>query len=799
MTASPLHCSPLDKKSLVDRSHTLLGWNLVQSALARHAYSPATQVLCRELVPEADLDSANLRIQETDEMTALLNLGEPFPLGHFEDPRPILKECREHHSLEPRDGLVILNLIRISASVRKRLDMKEGFPLLCALADRLHALPDLHRELDRCLDEDGEIRDNASPELKQAIRDAQEARSKLESHIGKLLSHATIKEAVQDSYYTEREGRLVLPIKTEFRGRVDGIVHDSSGSGQTVFMEPSQIIPLNNQLKLCRLRIQHEKARILQMLAGKILEHASPLSGNLECLTRLDLIHARSRLGKTLGAQKCRLSPNGRVKLIHARNPELVLNGQSVVANDLDLEQGTGVVIISGPNTGGKTVTLKTLGLMTLMVRAGLFLPVAEGSEIPFFPEVYADIGDEQSIGQSLSTFSAHLKKIIHILDAAVPNSLVLLDELGIATDPQEGAALAEAILLQMKRKGVVTLVSTHYLALKVLAQTQEGFLNACMEFDPETLAPTYRLIFGVPGHSAALDTAERLGLPRDIIRRAREIYDLKDHRAESLLQTVTEQRLHLEREREKVRQERNEVQALLDEQKKLTEPLRNETRDLEQNKARKLQSVVREAKLEIRKMVDDVKGTRDLPRLRRTEKEIQSLSKVPPAARIQDFSEWTVPAHQLKQGDAVLLLNYGATGTLLETPGTQKKVRVKLGNLTTVAESIQLRGHPKHKSPVLSPPQRFEIQVNAETSNPRAATSCDLRGMNSDEALSAMEAFLSQALVHKLGRVKIIHGHGMGTIKNLVRDYLGTTGLCKSFAPGSREEGGDGVTVVET
>jgi DNA mismatch repair protein MutS2 len=485
------------------------------------------------------------------------------------------------------------------------------------------------------------------------------------------------------------------------------------------------------------------------------------------------------------------------VNLIEARNPELILDKQTVIPNDISWDASVRAIIISGPNTGGKTVTLKTLGLMSLMVRTGLFLPAKEGSAIGFFPEVYADIGDDQSIQLNLSTFSGHLQKIILILHHAQPGALILLDELGIATDPFEGAALAEAILMELKRKDVVTLVSTHYLSLKMLAQTHTGFMNACTEFDLESLSPTYRLIFGVPGHSAALDTAQRLGLPANITDNAREIYNAKDNRSENLLQDLTRQKFLLEQDKISIEERMKEINSLEIEQKFLTDKLRSENNEFQKNKTKRLQSYLREAKHEIRKLLTEIKGSKDASKIRRVEKQIRTMGRVPLSATGKDFSEWDVPPEKLGEGDTVLVENYGALGVLLETPNGKKKVRVKLGNLTTVVETGQLKGNARKPRAQKKTEHKIDIQVQSDHAS-KTQTSCDLRGMNSEEALNALEQFLSQAIVNKVYHAKIIHGHGMGTIKKLAREFLETTGLCKSFHPGSREEGGDGITVVE-
>jgi DNA mismatch repair protein MutS2 len=329
------------------------------------------------------------------------------------------------------------------------------------------------------------------------------------------------------------------------------------------------------------------------------------------------------------------------------------------------------------------------------MVRAGLFLPVEKKSQIPFFSEIYSDIGDDQNIQLKLSTFSGHLEKIIRIIDNATSGSLVLLDELGIATDPNEGAALAESILLELKRKNVMTLVSTHYFSLKILAQTQEGFLNACTEFNINTISPTYRLIFGAPGQSAALDTAERLGLQRSIIDHARNLYQAKDKRAKNLLEDLTRQRLQMHQDQEKIKELKTEVEQMNREQNRITQSLREEEKDFQKNKNKKLQLEVRAGKTEIHKMIQEIKGEKSLPKIRKVEKKIQTMGKASLTSD-HNLEEWNLSSDDLKSGDTILLINLGATATLLESPAGKKKVRVRMGNITTVVQTSSIRGNPQ-------------------------------------------------------------------------------------------------------
>jgi len=788
---------PENRNDLLEKTRELLGWPLVQEALAGHACSPVTSRLCHSIIPHSDIDSANSALNTTAEMVDFLSAENSFPMDSFENFLPIFEEAKEREFLDSLQCLSVLKLLRVVRHVRKSIENQDSFPLLKLYSKSLDPLLPLYRELERCIDDEGELKENASPELKQAIRDVSSTKQKIESKIAKFFSNTAYQEIIQDSYHTEREGRLVIPVKSDKRTQIEGIVHDSSGSGQTLYVEPSSIVPLNNQLKINRLAVDREKKKVLQLLARQIIESGDIIYTSMETLVELDFIHARARLAKVMQARLCPIGEGFELRLNKAFNPELMLSGKDVIPNDIAWDQSTHVIIISGPNTGGKTVTLKTVGLMTLMVRAGLFLPVDIGSHIPFYPEVYADIGDEQSIELSLSTFSGHIKKIIHIMNHAASGSLILLDELGIATDPHEGASLAEAMLTELNNKGVTTLVSTHYMALKLLAQTQSGFLNACTEFDSKSQTPTYRLIFGVPGHSAAIDIAEQLGLNKGVTERARKIYQSQDTRADKVLKDLTQQRVELIKEKEVLRSATIKLEDLTRQQHEITESLQEKEKKFNLEKSKRIQSSVREAKNKVRQMMEEVKGSSDIPKLRKVEQKIGGMGRIPLSARRDDLSEWRISVENLKEGDLVLIESYGETGVLLEDPLGKKKVRVGLGKLETIVSTDKLKGSLKKKRVTKKVPRKINIDVHTE-SMAKVKITCDLRGMNSEEALIEIEGFMSQAIVNGIKQATIIHGHGMGTIKNLVKDYLSSTGICKKFSPAPRERGGEGATIVE-
>ncbi len=778
------------------KSMALLGWDAIRQKLSAQALSPSGRERLLNLLPHKDLAVAQISLRETREMVSLEQSGAGLPLKYFADLRPIFEDANERLLLAPEQCLQILDFLRLTNRTHKALANRENLERLYLLTKRLDPLADFRKELGRCVDEDGEIRDNASPELKTAVRETGAARQKLDKTVTAIFSDSAYKDAIQDFYHTEREGRAVIPVKTENRSRLEGIVHDSSGSGATLFMEPTRLIPLNNQLKICKLRVEQERQKILGALARGFLDLEAPLMNNLKILTELDCLLARAKLAKVMDANFCPLETGSRAKLIQVRNPELVLGGERVVPNDIEWETETRVIVISGPNTGGKTATLKTAGLCSLMARSGLFLPAAENSEIGFFPEVYADIGDDQSMELHLSTFSGHLDKLRSIFDHARPGALILLDELGISTDPDEGGALAEAVLMELKKREMTTLVSTHYLSLKMAAQTQDGFLNASVQFDADQMKPTYRLAFGVPGKSAALETAENMGLPGVVLKKARELVGTRSSQAHYLLDQLNDQLTRLAVDKSALENRLRETENLRDEQKQLANELKKEKRTFNQQKSKQLQDLIRKAKQEIRQMIDDAGKKRDSKSLRKVERELESRGRMPLSATSDIFDEWNVDPDLLRQGDAVIVDSYGTKGFLLEDPKGKQKIRLQLGNLETVIEKSRLRGNARAEGR-RARPRNNGVEINIESaSDPRMTV--NLHGMKYEEAQDVLEKFINQAVRGKLNRVTIIHGHGSGVLKKMVREYLGKYGLGKSFGPGKLEEGGDAVTVLE-
>ncbi|MDH4188515.1 MAG: hypothetical protein OEV08_16130, partial [Nitrospira sp.] len=536
--------------SLFDKTVSVLEWPKLLDALAGHARSTMGASRCRALELAVDLDGAQRQQQETAEMRRVQDAGEGLPALAFPDIRDPLVRAGKGASLEIlelRDCAIVLELLDESGGFIER--HRDDAPSLASAAQSLQAVEALRpvkAALDKAIHPDGSIKESATPELRRLTHQAHSLKQQIRHQVDQMLHSRRFEEILQEQYTAQREGRYVIPVKTDMRGRVPGIVHDVSSSGATVFIEPRELVELNNSIKVADLEIEREVRRILRELSSLVAEQSELILAGLDALAQLDEIAARASFSRQLKAYPVALNDEGRVMLVQARHPLLVLSKGQVVANDILLDESIQVLVISGPNTGGKTVTLKIVGLFALMVRAGLHLPCEAESEMAFFSDVYADIGDAQDLARDLSSFSAHMTQMIQLLDETdrqrngeVQDTsrqwLVLLDEPVTSTDPSEGAALAEALLCRLATLGMKVVATTHYGSLKALAHTMSGFANASVEFDVATLSPTYRLFMGVPGGSSALEIAGRLGMDLALLDEARQ----KLHKDERAMETM--------------------------------------------------------------------------------------------------------------------------------------------------------------------------------------------------------------------------------------------------------------------
>ena len=794
-----------------EQTTTVLEWSRLLDALAGHARSTMGAARCRALELASNLQDAQQRQQETTEMGQLQASGEALPTLAFPDIRDPLARARKGASLEIhelRDCAMVLELLEESGSFMER--HHHDAPALASMAHSLRSVRELRpvrAALDAAIHPDGSIKESATPELRRLTHQAHSLKQQMRHDLDQILHSHRYEEILQEKYFAQREGRYVIPVKADMKGRAPGIVHDVSASGATVFLEPRELIELNNSIKVADLEIEREVRRILRELSSLIATQSEALLAGLDALTLLDCISARASFGLQLKAHPVTLNDKGRIQLLQARHPLLALSKKQVVANDILLDESIHVLVISGPNTGGKTVTLKIVGLFALMVRAGLHLPCDEESEMALFFDIYADIGDTQDLARDLSSFSAHMTQMVQLLDetdrrrsdnSAVPQRwLLLLDEPVTSTDPTEGAALAEALLCRLATLGMKVVATTHYGSLKALAHTMPGFANASVEFDVATLSPTYRLFMGVPGGSSALEIAGRLGMDRALLDDARQRLHKDAQAMETMLHDLQATQRRLTDDLAKALEARHEAERAEQRVKAQLAHLEETEREAQKGLKRKLSEQFIRARAEVQATVDAVKGEQKLikakaAKQRLFELEAQTRAELAPAGT-------PIPLAQLGVGDQVEISGLGMTGTLLESPHGKKRVRVKVGEgevLATVANLVGLaRGQAAPSNPDPPPnPRRFSSDGGLGLDE---QTAVDVRGKAADEALDDVVAALDRATVTGVPFLRIIHGHGTGKLKASLRYYLKDSPYVTEFRAGDRAEGGDGVTIA--
>ena len=801
--------------SLQQHSQQILEWNLLINELASQAQSSIGAERCRQLELETDLHYARIRQQETTEMRTILESSIPFPILQFEDVRDVFDRAEKGAQLEGLELFHVSVMLGLCQEAAQTLEaFQESCPTLYALAQHLEPLVWVKEAIEQCVDYEGNIRESATPELQQLLQDIHHLRQRIRQRLERLLVSPDYEDLLQGQYFAERENRYVIPVKTEVQHQIPGIVHDISGSGATVFLEPREFIELNNAIKVADLQVTKEMRRILQDLSGMVASHVSTLTQNLETLIGLDCLGAKARLGMKMQANPVCLNAEQRIRLKDARHPLLVLAKNHVVANDIHLSEETKIFIISGPNTGGKTVTLKLLGLFALMVRAGLHLPCLEGSEMTIFRRIYADIGDAQDLNRDLSSFSAHITNMIALLKETAsspsndfPPSLILLDEIGNATDPLEGAAIAEALLCRLHELGFKVVVTTHYHSLKTLPLRKSGFVNASHEFDLNTLAPTYRLIEGLPGGSSAIEIAGQLGLDASILTHASKLVKGQERDLEAVFHKLQDTQQQLDHELANARLRRMEADQFHQEARDTKDRLRNSERQERQKIRKDLQSEFSRAKRLINETIESLKKDKTLIQTKSAQ---HTLSVLQEESQKLLGDEESLPLHQAEVGNVVEIKNLGTTGILLEPTKGKTRVNIRIGEKILSVDTELLRGiRPSHasgtklkslKSPLsknrLSTSNFPTHQTQTRVSMP--SLTIDLRGKAVDEAIETTEAAFDQAILEGKLCVQVIHGHGTGKLKASLRTYFSESPYVTAFRPGKRSEGGDGVTVVE-
>ncbi|RME07645.1 MAG: endonuclease MutS2 [Anaerolineae bacterium] len=799
----------IDEKTL-----RTLEYDRVLERLAAYCAFPPSVEAAHALRPAPDRIAAQQRLAETREARQLLAENPSFGIGGARDIRSALADAARGKMLEPAQLLDIKSTLVAARRLGRLLQRQEAeYPHLAELALGLPPSLGLIDAVNQAISERGEILDTASARLAAVRRDLKVERDRLLTQLERMVNNPQVAPYLQEALVTQRDGRFVLPVRADFKGKIKGIVHDQSASGATVFIEPLSVVERNNRLRELQLAEQEEERRVLVELTARVAENRHALESALEALAVVDLALARAKYAEALDAIEPQIIPlaadrrpqttdgglpSAVCRLFAARHP--LLNPETVVPIDVVLPPGTRALVITGPNTGGKTVTLKTVGLLTLMAQSGLHIPAAAESEIAWFDAVYADIGDEQSIEQSLSTFSGHITNIRRILEQADERSLVLLDELGAGTDPQEGAALARALLNYLVARGITTLVTTHHPELKAYAHATPGVVNASVEFDLETLRPTYRLTIGLPGRSNALAIAERLGLPAEIIEEARREIHPDDLRADDLLDEIY-------RQRDAARQERAQAERARREADRLRNELAERLAAIEDERLQVLEDARRQAGQEIEALRDEIKTLREelrrarqpLEVVKAVEEKVEALEEKVAAPVRREEAPLQPVSGEVRLGSKVVVRTLGKEGVVRALDG--ERVEVQIGNLRVRARrgEVALRGVQQTDD---DRPQAVVHQPSTAVRRPPSAAASpgielDLRGHRADEALEALDRYLDKAYLARLPWVRIIHGKGTGRLRQAVRQALERHPHVASYEAGAPAEGGDGVTVV--
>lgn len=769
------------------------------------SFEPGAE-LAAMLSPSAEPQQVEAELDDTAEAVHFLEQHDGAPLVGAKDVRIPLGRAAREGTLTGEELLDVAQTISVMARCKTMLlsaDARQKWPRLAALTARLETFSELEKSIRRCIGEDGVVLDRASDTLQRLRTQIRTWQGRSRERLDQIVRAAASRNVLQEAIVTLRNERYVIPVKVEHKTAVPGIVHDTSSSGATLFVEPMAVVELNNKIKEAQVEEEREVQRILRELSRRVGAQGKALADGVDVLARLDLIFAKARLARRMDGVRPQMNEDGWLHIKGSRHPLLTGN---VVPIDVWLGKDNHVLVITGPNTGGKTVTLKTIGLFALMAQSGLFVPARE-AQLAVFRGVFADIGDEQSIEQSLSTFSSHMANIVDILAAADGQSLVLLDELGAGTDPAEGAALAMAILQHLADNGVRTVATTHYSELKSFVHGRLGMQNASVEFDPKTLAPTYRLIMGTPGRSNAIEIATRLGLPQSIIDNARGTFAKADDvRVEDLLRDLEETRRAAQAEREAATRLRQEAEVLRRKLEKtearlaaqrseLQEQVRVEMRQMLVESRREVESII--AALRRRQDEVGVQQAREAHKLLR--RRLDSVQRaVPDAGQRQKERKSPKGPFIPRAGDAVFVPALRQDGVVQTAPDGDGNVAVQVGSMRIVVAAKDLQ--PATDSVGVSSMKVSRRQPSAATAVKRADISPEisLRGMLVDEALYVLEKYLDDALLAGLERVLVVHGKGTGALRRAVHDYVQHHPHVTNWYIAEQSAGGYGATVVE-
>ncbi len=779
-----------------------LEYNKITDRLASHASSEPGIKLCRELQPMMDMDEINSALKQTSDAVSRIFRHGSISFAGLKDIRPLTKALEVGSALGMSELLDICSLLKVAAGARRYgVSEDEAADSLSGLFNVIYDIADVRREIERCILSEDEIADDASAELKNIRRQMRICTERIRTELNSMLNGSD-RTYLQEAVITTRGGRYCIPVKAEYKSQVPGMVHDQSKAGSTFFIEPMSVVRLNNEIREYEVKESEEIAKILASLSAMAGNYTAELDADYDILSQLDFIFAKAKLSFEYKGSEPIMNTRGYINIRKGRHP--LIDSRKVVPIDVSIGDEYSELIITGPNTGGKTVTLKTIGLFSLLGQSGLHIPAADNSELTVFNDIFADIGDEQSIEQSLSTFSSHMKNIIEILAKADSNSLVLFDELCAGTDPTEGAALAISILTSLHKLRVTTVATTHYSELKIFALSTEGVQNACCEFDVATLAPTYRLLIGIPGKSNAFAISGKLGLPQYIIDDAKESLASQDVAFEDVISDLEKSRVTIEREKLELEEYKKEVEDLKNQLKAKNERLDERSDNILQKAREEASAILREAK----ETADD--AIRKLNKANAAGMSVTELEKQ--RQRIKDninkvdkgrVLKAQAPARQHKAsdfhiGDRVHVASLNLDGTVHTLPNQKGELNVTIGimnynvnmsDLTIIEEASEMR-KLKQKSSGIG---KLKMSKTASIS-----PEINLIGMTSDEAIMTLDKYLDDAFLSHISPVRIVHGKGSGILRNAVHNYLKRQKHVKSFRLGSFGEGDYGVTIVE-
>ncbi|MBT9133658.1 MAG: Endonuclease MutS2 [Firmicutes bacterium] len=784
-----------------ERTLRVLELDKVKTMLCKHVSSGLGRELAEGLLPVTERKEIGRLLDETAEARTVVRT-EEFPLRGLTDVRPAVRRTAIGAVVNGEDLWLLAAVLAISRRAHRFFAGRNSlYPLLAAHAARLVPLRSLEDLILTAIGEDGEVLDRASTQLQRLRGDIRQAQREVKQKLEGMLRSSVVQKYLQEALVTVRGDRYVLPVKSEYRAQIPGIIHDQSASGATLFIEPMAVVELNNKLRQYQAAESQEVEHILRELSARIAAQSQVILKNLEILAWLDLSLAKGRLSYEMRAARPVLSHDNSLSFPQARHP--LIPSADVRPIDVRLGQSFSVLLVTGPNTGGKTVTLKTIGLLTLMAQCGLHIPAAEGSQAGVYESVYADIGDEQSIEQSLSTFSSHMTNIIQIIDAADGTSLVLLDELGAGTDPMEGAALAMAIIDSFLARGTHVVATTHYSELKAYAHTKRGVQNASMEFDVETLRPTFHLTIGLPGKSNAFEISARLGLDKDVIDLARRYLTHEALKVEDLIRGLEASRKEADEASRQAFVKQRQAETQLKEAEQHAKLQQEKVREIQRRASEEAKALVRRAKHEIEALIEALKQaekegatqelTQTIELVRQRQREItREVSEQVEAEAVP--AAIAPPEEPIAVGDDVLLLHLNQRGKVLEVLAGGS-VTVQLGALRTQVEVKHLRKVSEGKK--RESPERTGFHT-VDFAAHNVKLELDLRGRTVEEGVQEVDKYLDSALLRGLGQVQIIHGKGTGALREGIRDFLNTHPAVKSHRLGLANEGGSGVTVVD-